>query len=220
MAGFDLQFARKTTLSAQMLASEVTSATLSSAVFTNFVNQPLVIDYDNPSKAEIIICTVTGTAISAITRGVDGTSAVQHEIGAKIGMQLVPTHYSDLKPLIGYAEVTANQTSITTITDLTNLSVAVTVPVSGRKIRITGKVQVVADAAGREATLSIRESSTTANYCIAVTSDAYSTTMIAQYIGTATAGAHTYKLSLAATAGSVTMQAAATYPAFILVEYI
>ena len=93
---FTPQFGKKTTLAALMSDTETSSGTLSSAVFTDFTDDYLVIDYDIPAKTEVIKCSVTGTGISSITRAQEGTTAVEHAIGAKVGYNFVPSHYSAL----------------------------------------------------------------------------------------------------------------------------
>jgi hypothetical protein len=91
------QFGKSTTLKAQLLTADTTGGDiLSSAVFTNFTGDFLVIDYDNPSLREVIKCTVTGTSVSSITRAQDGTSAHDHAIGAKVAYNFVPSHYTAL----------------------------------------------------------------------------------------------------------------------------
>lgn len=121
---------------------------------------------------------------------------------------------------IGYAEVTTGQSGISTITDLTNLSIAVTVGTS-RRIRVTGKIYANASAAVLAAELTIRESSTTLNGAkLLYETASQDQAMIAQWVGTPGSGSHTYKLSLAASASTINMAASATVPAFILVEDI
>lgn len=101
-----LQANKKTTISGDFNAG-ATSLTLASAAFTNFTNGYLVVDYDNDSKFEIIKCTVTGTAVTSITRAQDGTSDVDHSSGAKIGFMFVPSHYAALVNGSGLALTTA-----------------------------------------------------------------------------------------------------------------
>lgn len=123
---------------------------------------------------------------------------------------------------LGYAEVTADQTAITTIVDLTGLSVAVTAG-ADRRLKITGSCHAASPTAADEVDLYIREGSTTLQQRVLTVGTAgriYALHAIA--IVTPTAGAHTYKLSMARTAGagSAFMGAGALYPAFILVEDI
>jgi hypothetical protein len=122
---------------------------------------------------------------------------------------------------IGYNEVTSSQNTISTITDLTNLTVTVTVGTS-RRIKVTGKIYCHAAAVVLAAELSIREGSTTLNGAKILfdTSTSIDQILLAQWIGTPGSGSHTYKLSLAASASTVNMTASATLPAFILVEDI
>lgn len=121
----------------------------------------------------------------------------------------------------GYAQVTSSQGSITTITDLTSLTVTVTVPASAR-IKITGHLpQLFSNGVNDAVTLSIRESSTTlqnAQQGKATAGAVQSLTAIV--VLTPSTGSHTYKLSLATTGGPATMTASSTGPAFILVENI
>ncbi len=124
---------------------------------------------------------------------------------------------------LGYAEVTTSQTGISTITDLTGLSVTVTVP-GGRRIKITGKANVNGSIASNTPQLTIREGSTQLQAAqIQNSSTAGNGTILeGEVVLTPSAGTHTYKLSLELSAGTGTvgMAAAATFPSFILVEDI
>lgn len=122
---------------------------------------------------------------------------------------------------IGYAEVTANQGSVTAEVDLTSLTLSVTVN-TNRRIRITGKVQITSTVAGDGSKLRIKESTTTLNAADNATISGGGGVFIqAVAVITPTAGAHTFKLSLTRSGtGTVTMNASATEPAFILVEDI
>lgn len=124
---------------------------------------------------------------------------------------------------LGYAEVTADQSGITTIADLTSLSVTVTVR-SGRRIKISGEIRALSSVGSDLVGLYIRESTTTLREIpteLSATANRQED-IYGQVILTPSAGSHTYKLSLARIAGtgSVTMKAASTYPAHILVEDI
>ena len=98
MATYTPQFGKSTVLKATLLTADTTGGDiLSSAVFAAFSNDFLVVDYDVPSKREVIKCTVSSTNVTSITRAQEGTTATDHEIGAKIGYMFVPTHYTDLQ---------------------------------------------------------------------------------------------------------------------------
>lgn len=122
---------------------------------------------------------------------------------------------------LGYAEVTASQGGITTITDLTGLAVTVTVPV-GRRIKIIGRAAVNGSVASNTANVIIREGGTALQYGTVINSPTIGNGVSNQVevVITPTAGTHTYKLSLeqAAGGGSVGMAAASIFPAFISVE--
>lgn len=118
---------------------------------------------------------------------------------------------------LGYVEVTADQTGITTEVDLTSLTLAVTVGTS-RRIKITGSVMAQSTIAGDAVVLQIKEGGT---YLQAVQNN---TPVAGQpmvfersVVLTPTAGAHTYKLALARASGTgtISMRASATFPAWI-----
>jgi hypothetical protein len=122
----------------------------------------------------------------------------------------------------GYAQATAVQSGITTIADLTGLSVTVSVPTSGRRLRITGYARVTRTVADGYTTLYIREGSTNLNFALNL--NILDGMLLAQAIIQPSSGSHTYKLSLERTTGAagttVGTNPQATNPAFILVEDI
>lgn len=121
---------------------------------------------------------------------------------------------------IGYAEVTANQGGIgTTDTDLTGLSVAVTVGTS-RRIRISVFSNVSMQTASNRAYLRIQEGATVLTEAREDIVNDNHAPMNASVVLTPTAGAHTYKVTARVlNAGStLTAEAATTYPSYILVE--
>lgn len=130
--------------------------------------------------------------------------------------------------VLGYAEVTANETGITTLTDLTGLSVAVDVA-ANRRIRVTGHGQIENAPSGTEDIAVVgfvREGSTTLGRWGSVFNhdidSGLSEMCESGVVLTPTEGSHTYKLSLQTTVGSGSggIRAAADNPAFILVEDI
>jgi hypothetical protein len=118
---------------------------------------------------------------------------------------------------------TFTTTTVGSLVDVTDLSVTVTVPEGDRGIKIT----VFGNNLANDTSVSylqtvIREGSTTLQIATvdqAAVGDRVPFSCI--YVGTATAGSHTYKASiLQENAGTLSLAAAATYPAFILVELI
>lgn len=123
---------------------------------------------------------------------------------------------------IGYAEVVASQGSITTEVDLTSLTVTVTVNTS-RRIKITAECMFASTVADDIAGLYIYEGAARLQERGQLMRPAtWNMAVHAELILTPTAGSHTYKLRGIRWGGSgtVTMYAAATAPAFILVEDI
>lgn len=123
---------------------------------------------------------------------------------------------------LGYAEVSADQTGITSETDLTSLTVTFT-PGTSRQVRVTGVILVQSDTTGDEATLRIKEGATVLARGIQQAAQSpRSVTIYAHAIVSPTAASHTYKLSLERNQGSGTLNlaAASTYKATLLVEDI
>jgi hypothetical protein len=112
---------------------------------------------------------------------------------------------------LGYSQATADQSGISAITDLTSLSVTVTVPSASRYIMVHGSVNINGSTANL-AELSIREGSTTLNISRQPTNGTggWVHRVDVWYKALVTTGSHTYKLSLALAAGSGTLVAAAT----------
>lgn len=164
--------------------------------------------YGTVSVVAATLLTITGTAVTDATI----TDNYYSKANSPVGM--------NKQGVLGYAQVTDSQESITTIVDLTGLSVTVTVPEGGGKVRITGKSLCLTSVVAKSFVLYVREGTTILNTGIiqtAVASASHSITVEA--IVTPTAGSHTYKLS-GQSGGTATMLAAASYPAYILVEYI
>jgi len=123
---------------------------------------------------------------------------------------------------LGYAQVVANQSSITSIVDLTSLTVDVTVP-AGARIRITGAGTFTQASTSGSIELTIFEGATQLVEAMEqVPTAALQQAIYATVILTPSTGAHTYKLRArtATGAGAATLSAAATNPAYILVEMI
>lgn len=137
------------------------------------------------------------------------------------GAVLTAAQQNDLaQGTLGYAQVVANQGTITTVVDLTSLTVTVTL-VAGRRIKITGQCLFQSTVADDTCELRIMEGATQLTQIDVIARPANITaTAHGSVVLTPGAGAHTYKLSAirAAGTGTVQMTAGATFPAYILVE--
>lgn len=124
----------------------------------------------------------------------------------------------------GYAQVTANQSGITTMTDLTGLSVTWTA-VAGRRYKVTVKVLVYSSVANDDANVWIRNGSSTnlQAFGVRAVSTSHGIAVVGCHVLSGlSAGSYTVKASLERTAGtgSLSIAAGSTFPAFILVEDI
>jgi hypothetical protein len=124
---------------------------------------------------------------------------------------------------LAYAEVTASQGSIgSPDTDITGLSGTVAVP-AGRRLRIHASAHLTSSVAGDEVDLMILEGSTRLQERVTTIDTATRLeSMYSVIVVSPTAGTHTYKVAARRSVGTgtITMSAAATYPAFILIEDI
>lgn len=105
--------------------------------------------------------------------------------------------------------------------DVPGLTVAVTVPAGGRRVKVTFCGNTYLGTAAGQITVRIMEGTAilaTAKKQHASTSQPDNCTY--SCILTPTAGAHTYKIQLTSTAGIPSLEIAATQPAYILVEAI
>lgn len=120
---------------------------------------------------------------------------------------------------IGYAETTSSQSGISAVTDLTSLSVTVTVG-SNRRIRITGQADVTRTVASDLIVGRIKESTTNLGIWYAAATIGTFNVGQAGCVITPTAGSHTYKLTLERSSGTGTcgVNGAAGEPNWILVE--
>lgn len=123
--------------------------------------------------------------------------------------------------ILGYAQVTANQTGISAVTDLTGLSVMVDIA-TNRFVRITGHTVTVQRGSAGVLIARIYEDATQLQRFGQHGSSIDQSVLIegSVVLDSPSAGSHTYKLRLSTTAGTVDSQAAADFPAFILVEDI
>lgn len=118
----------------------------------------------------------------------------------------------------GYAEVTANQPNLGTASDLTSLTVTITA-IANRRLRIYGEIIMGATGGGGQGNLNLLEGATqlqTATHSFSIAGE--SEKMQVTKIITPTAASHTYKLNAGKNAFNADLAAAATFPAFILVE--
>ena len=125
---------------------------------------------------------------------------------------------------LGYVAVTANQSGITTLVDLTSLTLTITF-LATRRIRITGITQWSGTVGADSVQVTIVDTSgptviNLSNTGIVTTGQVYPGYVTAVVVPGA--GARTYKLQAARVvgSGSETLNASATGPCFLLIEDI
>ena len=130
--------------------------------------------------------------------------------------------YDQATSVLGYAQITSSQGSITSLTDVTGLSATVTIPTlnTGQKIKVSAHVHFSVGVANDTMSVRINEGATvlqTEN----ITSGGEGTAK-PSVILTPTAGSHTYKIQAArgSGTGTETVIGASTQPSYIKVEII
>lgn len=158
----------------------------------------------------------TGNAPSLTTTGGDTNAGLS--IGSK-GTGNVTINGNRPWTYLASASAVADQGSITTVVDLTSLALTVTVPAGATTVRITGFGRSGNSAANAINSIYIFESTTQLSADqFESQSGGANVTHHPLYIGTATAGSHTYKLRADAGTGTMILKASSTAPAYIVVE--
>lgn len=143
-------------------------------------------------------------------------SSIPYVVADSLGNLICPRDPN--RKLLGYRQITANQTTITTVTDLTGLSVTVSVP-SARKIKITGYARVGNTTVDSVNNVYIFEGANQLQAAGGLSrTNSGGVTLTPIYIGTVTAGSHTYKLRADTGGGSMSVFASSTANASITVE--
>lgn len=219
-----------TTLSGA-LAAGAASMTIGTGLNIPDANGILQLDYTDAAGAgvgadngpETIHYTAYNTATGAITgmtRGMAGTTDVAHGNGALIAAAPSVVH---LTGELGYAQITSNFSTSTTGSevDVTGLSTTVTVPAGGRRIKISVYLPAFNSSNAVSCHVSIAEATILASSNLDVATGNKDIPIAVMYAVAATAGAHTYKVTLRSEAATtMTCKAAAASPNFILVEII
>ena len=138
-------------------------------------------------------------------------------------MEALARAVENMRRLLGYGMATANQGGISGETDLTGLSVTVTIP-AGRILRIAAHVWVLSTVANDVGRVTLRDGVTSIALGtlpnLPVSASVGPTSDPATLLVNPTAGVHTYKATLTRMTGTgtLTSQASAGTPAWLSVE--
>lgn len=175
------------------------------------------------SATEVDDANALAAQVTTLGGTVATTSAAQTFTNKTLTAPTVTDITGAARGTLNYAQITADQGSITTEADITSLSVAVTVG-AGRRIRITAFTgSVKSTVANDYIALTIKEGGTQLTTgTVSPPNGTNGLTATVSVVLTPSTGAHTYKVACARVVGSgtVTFGATATNPAYILVEDI
>lgn len=162
------------------------------------------------------------TSITRPTDPYEGQFIFETDTNKLVGYGGVDWAPRDAGGQLGYAQITANSSTFTTIVDITGLSVNVTVG-TGRRIKITWRGDILRSVADGTSIAYIYDGVTEltrAQGFARVAGESFNTTTA--IILTPVAGAHTYNIKgqTASGTGNSQIVGSATNPAFILVEDI
>ena len=133
---------------------------------------------------------------------------------------------SDKLGTVFYAQITADQTGITTEVDVTGLTTAGTwTAVGGRRYRVTCQFETVQSVGGDAWVVEIKDAAgpTTLTRCTGSNGASFSESKTVTYSNNASiSGAKTWKITArrAVGSGTITFGASATYPAYLMIEDI
>jgi hypothetical protein len=200
----------KTLTSATINTPTITNATISADALTGFTVSNTGTVYG------ISVSTGVITTAGSVGSGANVTNGVQAAALATNAITL------------GVASITSNFTTTTagSFVNVTGLSVTVTVPAGGRRVKITVQLGSLASSqsAGNGVTLDVYDSTAAAeigstSFTTAVANYSQAGLVVATH--TPAAGSRTYIARVQeAAAGTVTVSASSTAPSFILVEAI
>lgn len=199
-----------------LTAPSITNATISADTITGFTTS---------TNGTIYGIAVTGGTIGSSALAANSVTSSAIAQGAVAAAALSTSAIT-----LGYVQITSNQTtSSNTAVALTGVTVTVTIPAGGRKIKITAYLaNAVANASATTAMISIWDG-TVGSGTQLVEGVAGATMGGSTYLQggpvmavvTPAAGSKTYNVGIRSTTGaSITSQATSTSPTFILVEAI
>jgi hypothetical protein len=173
---------------------------------------------------EVTAVNVGANQVTIGTRGLEGTTAIAHGAGAKVGNPITAAMLLAMMPLgtLGYNEALVNQGGITAQVDLTSLAITPTIG-TGRRVRIEGLGLFTSSIAGDTANLYIMEGATQLGvFQVNLPTTATGFTLHGSVVLTPTPGAHPYKLqaSRGAGTGTLVLNSGGTEKAYILCEDI
>jgi len=211
----------------------------------------LVIEPDSSTNFECIYYTSkTGAAVicpsAAAGRGQDDSTAASHTSGASVRMDTTAGMFEVLQNMsavgtnaitadklatsaitLGYAQITSDfTTTSTTAVQVTGLSVTVTIPAGGRRVKITAYTTTVSSNTSAVTIITLWDGAVVSGTQIGqanrntINTASNNDQLMCMAIVTPAAGSKTYNVGLHTTAGTATLGAAANGPAFILVEAI
>lgn len=199
----------------------LTSPTINSPTITNAtISADTVTGYTTSNSGTVYGIGIT-TGVITTANSVGTGTIVQNGVGAS---QLATSAIT-----LGYAQITSSfSTTSTTPTQVTGLSVTVTIPAGGRRIKITAWcVNLSSSTGAAQVNMSIWDGAVNSGTQISLSgqnSGSVTNFMngIAMAVVTPSAGSRTYNVGLATNNASnaVFVNATSTYPAFILVEAI
>jgi len=204
----------KTLTSPTINSPTITNATISADTLTGYTTSNSGTIYGIPVTTGTISATyLTSGTITSTQIATNGVSA------ANLATSAIT---------LGYAQITSNSayTSSSTAVQVTGLSVTVTIPAGGRKIKITGFTSTLSNSSAAVNILTIWDGTVGSGTQIAQSNTGAggatgpNMNCICIAVVTPSSGSKTYNIGYQTTGGSTIVGATATAPAFILVEAI
>ena len=202
----------KTLTSPTITSPTITNATISADTLTGYTVSNTGTIYGIP----VTTGTISGTYLTSAT--VTSTQIATNGVSA--------ANLATSAITLGYAQTTTNFTTASaTAVQVTGLTLTVTIPAGGRRIRITGFGRDANCTVQAYITFSIWDGTVSSGTQLATTQcfiNALNSTqpLMVSAIVTPSAGSKTYNVGMSTTAGTGTLDQGPLYPAYILVEAI
>ena len=206
-------------ISTQTLTNKIlTSPTITGGSISNAaISVDSISGFTSPNTLSVAGLSITSGVIT--TSGYASSTALQ--ANAVQANQLATNAIT-----LGYTQVTANITTTSTSSvQAGGLSTTVTIPSGGRRVRITAYCPFVSNSGGNTDHITIWDGTVGSGTQLvdAITQVAVNGTgynMVGSAVVTPAAGSKTYNVGIYTSGGTLTITAAATSPAYILVEAI
>lgn len=213
----------KTLTSPVINAPNITNATITTDAITGFTTSNSGTVYGVPISSGVLTTANTVNGLSLVNSSVPAGAIVNGSLtSTQIATNGVAANNLATNAItLGYVQITSNfSTSSTSPVQVTGLTLTVTIPSGGRRIRMTAYCTGLGSASGISV-LTVWNGTVGSGTIVAQGNQAASNTItLATGTSTALSGSITFNVGLSTTAGTTTFNASSNSPGYIIIEAI